>query len=132
VRVRVRRPHRCADDPDAFAGEDRIERRREFAVSVVKQEADLAVAIVEVHQQVARLLQHPGRVRVARAREVLNAAATDREKYEHVQAPEPDRIDGQKVAGEHRVTLLAHEGAPAVPVALRRGREAGVGEHASH
>jgi hypothetical protein len=41
VRVRVRRPHRRSDDPDPFAGEDRIERCRELAVSVVEEEAHL-------------------------------------------------------------------------------------------
>jgi hypothetical protein len=33
----------------------------------------------------------------------------------------PDRVDGQKVAGEHRVVDLAQERAPDVPVALWRG-----------
>ncbi len=33
----------------------------------------------------------------------------------------PDRVDGQKVAGEQRVVALAQERAPDVPVALWRG-----------
>jgi hypothetical protein len=107
VRVRVRRPDRRPDDPHAFAGEDRIERRRELAVSIVNQEAHRAVAIVEVHQQVARLLQHPGRVGVTRAGDVLDTAAADREKDEHVQTAKPDRVDGQKVTREDRVAVLA-------------------------
>jgi hypothetical protein len=55
--------------------------------------------------------------------------AADREEDEHVEAAKPDRVDREKVTGEDRVALLAQECAPAVPVALRRGREAGVGEH---
>ncbi len=39
-RVRLRRSHRCLDDPDAFAGEDRVEAARELAVAVADQEAE--------------------------------------------------------------------------------------------
>src|SRR5436305_8584616 len=38
----------------------------------------------------------------------------------------------RKVAGEHRVAVLAQERAPAGAVALRRGWDAGFGEHAAH
>ena len=89
-------------------------------------------AIVEVHQQVARLLQHPSRVRAARAGEVFDPTAADREEDKHVQAAKPDGVDGQEVASDDRITLLAQEAAPGQPVALRRGRDAGVGEHAAH
>src|SRR5262245_53059069 len=96
VRVGVRRPNRRADAPDAFAGEDGIERGGELAVAVVDKEAHLAAALVEVDQQVARLLQHPSGVWVPRAGEVLDAATAGREKDEHVQAPKADRVDGRK------------------------------------
>jgi RimJ/RimL family protein N-acetyltransferase len=67
VGVRVRRPHRRPDDFDAFAGEGGIERCGELAVAVVNEEAHLAATIVEVHQQVARLLPlRPARVSVFR------------------------------------------------------------------
>ena len=39
-RIRLRRSHRCLDDPDAFAGEDRVEAARELAVAVAEQEAE--------------------------------------------------------------------------------------------
>ena len=49
VRVPVRRSDRRADDADACAREDGIERCREPAVSVVYEEAHLAVAIFSPH-----------------------------------------------------------------------------------
>jgi hypothetical protein len=40
--------------------------------------------IVECHQQIAGLLQPPPRVRLAGEREMLDAAAANREEDEHV------------------------------------------------
>src|SRR4051812_24410207 len=73
VRVRVRGANRRTDDPDTCALEQPIEGRGELAIAVMDEEAHLAAAIVEVDQQVARLLRDPGRVRVAGAGEVLDA-----------------------------------------------------------
>src|SRR6266496_2728135 len=53
---RVRRPDRCADDRDLFALEDAVEGAAELRVAVVDQEARPLAALVEIHQQVARLL----------------------------------------------------------------------------
>jgi hypothetical protein len=39
-RVRLRRPKRCADDLDAFASKDLVERVAELAVAIVDQEAE--------------------------------------------------------------------------------------------
>jgi hypothetical protein len=63
-----------------------VEGARELRVAVVDQEPDPLVAVVELHQQVARLLQHPGGIRVAGAGEVLDPALADRKEDEHVQA----------------------------------------------
>jgi hypothetical protein len=78
----------------------------------VNEEAHLPIAVVEVHQQVARLLQHPGGVRLAGASQVLDAAAADREEDKDVQALQPDRIDGEEVAGEDRLAVRSQEAAP--------------------
>ena len=64
--------------------------------------------------------------------EVFNPTAADREQDKHVQAAKPDGVDGQEVASDDRIALLAQEAAPGQLVALRRGRDAGVGEHAAH
>jgi hypothetical protein len=91
MRVRVRRPHRRSDHPRPVATEDRVEGAAELAVTVVDQESAPRAAIVEVHQQVARLLQHPPAVRVARAGHVLDPAAADADEEEDVQPPQPCR-----------------------------------------
>src|SRR5262249_47467931 len=64
------------------------------------EEVRRAVAIVEVDQQIACLLKHPGRVRIAGTGDVLDTATADREEDEHVQAAKPDGVNGQEVAGE--------------------------------
>jgi hypothetical protein len=68
------------EDVDSVALEEGVEGARELRVTIVDQEPHLAVLVVELHKQVARLLQHPGRVRLAGNREVLDAAAPDREE----------------------------------------------------
>jgi hypothetical protein len=90
-----------------FSVAKRASKARELRVTVVDQEPHPPVAVVELHQQVARLLQHPRRVWLARASEVLDAAAADREEDEHVEAAQPDRIDGEEVAGEDRLAMRA-------------------------
>jgi len=62
VRSRPRCLHRRFDDTDAFGAEDLIEVARELAVA--DQEARPQVFVVESHQQVARLLRHPGAMRI--------------------------------------------------------------------
>src|SRR5262249_51334682 len=72
-----------------------------------------------------RLLQHPIGIRLAGAGDVFDPAAADREEDEHVQASQPDGVDGQEVAGEDRLAVCAQEAAPRLPVALRRWRQTG-------
>src|SRR3954452_8137685 len=100
MRVRVRRLHRRTDYLDLPARQESVEGGRELRVSVVDQEPHLPAAVVELHQQVASLLQHPRAVRFAGAGEVLDPTAPDREEDEHVHASQPDRVDGEEIAGE--------------------------------
>jgi hypothetical protein len=64
VRVRIRRLHRRPGHLDLLARQERIEGARELRVSVVDHEPHPPVAVIELHQQVAGLLQHPRRVRL--------------------------------------------------------------------
>src|SRR5262249_41530420 len=124
VRVRVRCPYRRADDRDALACEGGVEGARELLVPVVDQEPHPPVAVVEVHQQVARRLGNPAGVGVAGAGEVLDPAAADREEDQYPQAPKPERLHGEEVSGQDRFALRAQERAPLLPVALWRRRNA--------
>jgi len=47
------------DDLDPVALEERVEGAGELRVTIVDQEAHLPAAVVELHEEVARLLQHP-------------------------------------------------------------------------
>src|SRR6478752_7715866 len=66
VRSRLRRPHPRLDHPDALGAEDLVELAGELAVAITDQEARTHALVVELHQQVARLLGHPAAVRVGR------------------------------------------------------------------
>src|SRR5436190_8874804 len=65
----------------------------------------------------SRLLQHPAGVRFAGDREVLDAAAADGDEREHVQAPQPDGVDGEKVAGKDGFAVRSQEAAPGLGIA---------------
>ena len=50
VGVRVRRPHRGADDPHALAAEHRVEVEAELAVAIVEQEPEPLLRVAELHR----------------------------------------------------------------------------------
>jgi hypothetical protein len=102
--------------------------RGSFRVAIVGQEPHLAIAVVGIHQQVARLLEHPRRVRAAGAGEILNPAAAHREEHEHVEAAQPDGVDGEEVAGEDRLAMRSQETAPRLRLAPRSRRHPSLGE----
>jgi hypothetical protein len=54
--VRVRRLDRCADHGDTLALEDVVEAAAELGVAIVDEETEWLFALVDRHQQVARLL----------------------------------------------------------------------------
>ena len=61
VRPRPRCAHRRLDHADAFGAEDLVEVTGELAVAVADQKPRPDIFVVELHQQVARLLGHPAR-----------------------------------------------------------------------
>jgi hypothetical protein len=86
---------------DLLGRQQRVEGARKLRISIVDQEPPASVAVVERHQQVARLLQHPSSVRFAGAGEILDSAAADRKEHEHVQA-----VTGPRRRLEERVTVV--------------------------
>src|SRR6266511_1622972 len=107
VRIRIRSADGRPDDPHALDAEDLVEAASKLAVAIVKQKAEGLFPVVQVHQQVARLLCDPASIRVARAGHELDPTTLEREEEEDVDPREPDRLDRQEVAGEHRRCLLA-------------------------
>src|SRR5918994_350552 len=95
VGIGVRGSDRRSDDRDAFATEDLVEAAAEFAVAVVKQEAEGLAAVGELHHEVPGLLRDPTAVWVARACDELDAAALERDEEEDVDAGQPDGLGGE-------------------------------------
>lgn len=120
VRVAVRCLDGRADHGDPFALEDVIEAAAELGVAIVDKEAERLLAIVERHQQVARLLGCPGACRVRAAGDELDPAALEREEEEDVDPLQPGRLDGEEIAGEGRRRVPAEEVPPRELVSPRR------------
>ncbi len=100
VRSRPRCLHRRFDDTDAFGAEDLIEVARELAVAVADQEARPHPFVVESHQQVVRLLGHPGALRVSGDARDVHATAREFNEEQDIQTLEEDGVHGEEVALE--------------------------------
>jgi len=85
-RIRPGCPDRRPDDPHVGAGEDRVERSGELAVTVMDQEPQPVGSIVEVHEQVAGLLSDPGPGRVGGDPGDVHVAAAVLDHHEDVEA----------------------------------------------
>jgi hypothetical protein len=121
--VRVWGSDRRADDLHALAAEDFIEGATEFAVVVVKQKLEGLLPVGEEHQQVSRLLCDPAPIWIACARDELDPTTLERDEEQNVDAAQPDGLDRQEVAGEHRRCLPAQEQPPTQPVSFGRRRQ---------
>ena len=75
VSVCVRRLAGCANHFDARTLEKSIESMRELGVAIVEEEPHLPPTLVEIHEEVARLLQNPGGFRRAGAGDGSNSGA---------------------------------------------------------
>ena len=111
-RVGVRRAKRRADYLDALALEDVVESAAELAVAVADQEPDRPRPIRERPGKLASLLGCPPPIRVGTTTSEMNAAAAEFDEEEDVQAAEPQRFDGEEVAGDHRGGIRTKELAP--------------------
>jgi hypothetical protein len=101
VRPRLWRAHRRFDHADTFGAEDLVERARELAVTVTDQNPrPTGTLVVELHQQVPRLLSHPASVGVGRDPGQVDAAARHFDEEQDVEPPEKQRVDGEEVAFE--------------------------------
>src|SRR6266540_520522 len=100
VRPCCRRPHGRFDDADAFRAEDLVELARELAVAITDQKPRPDVRVVELHQQVARLLSNPAAVGVGRDPGEVDAAGPELDEEQNVEALQEERVDREEVALE--------------------------------
>jgi hypothetical protein len=81
-----------------------------FAVTIMDQEPHPFEQAGEA--EVASLLNDPGSGRVRCATGEVDTPAAKLDEEEHVEAAQPDRLDGEEVAGEHARGLLSKERGP--------------------
>jgi len=122
-RVRPGRLGRSTDDPDVGTGEDGVECRGEFAVSVADQKPEPVGAVAEVHEKVAGLLGDPGAGGVGGDPGEVHAAAAVFDDEEDVEAAQEDGVDVGEVDGEDGVGLGGQELSPGRPSSSGRGIE---------
>ena len=109
-RIRNRSGDRRPEDLNVDGFEDGVEGGGELAVAVADQEPETAVGVVEVYDQVARLLGQPRSGRVCGDAQDVHppgGVLDDEERVEPVQA---DRVEMEDVAGEDRLGLRVNSG----------------------
>jgi len=124
-RVRPGRPHRCAQDADALAGEHGIEDVGELAVAIPDEEPDVCHAIAEVGQQIPRLLSNPGSAGVRRGAQKVDAAGGVLHHEQHGKPVTQQGVDAEEVGGENALCWGGEELSPGGAAAARCGIDAG-------
>jgi len=82
---------------------------RELAVAIADEEAHRLLPLGERHHQVASLLGDKTLVRIRGHATEVDAAARQLDEEQHVQTPQPNGVDGEKVTGDDRGRLRAQE-----------------------
>ena len=106
--------------------EDFVEGAAVLAVAVPDQEADTIVG--EVEAEVARLLSHPGAVRVSGAAGKPDAPVAVGDEEQRVVAAQKHALDREEIARYDARRLRSQELAPARAGAPRRWLQPRVGE----
>jgi hypothetical protein len=78
----------------------------------VNEEAERLLAIIESHQQAARLLSDPGACWIRRAGHELDPAALQQDKEEDVNPFQPCGLGGEEITGKRCRRVLAQEFPP--------------------
>jgi hypothetical protein len=84
-----------------------------LAVSVADQKDHRHTLVVEAHDQIARLLGHPGPVRVGRDTGDAHAPARKLDEEQDVEALQEQRVDGKEIALDDARRLAAQKLPPA-------------------
>jgi hypothetical protein len=113
---------------NAFAGEDGVEVRGELAVAVANQKPKPFGLLLRCRGELTRLLCSAGAGRVGGAAGEVDAAASELDEEEDVEALQQDRLDGEEIDGEHALSLVPHKDPPAESAAVAGRPETGVAE----
>jgi hypothetical protein len=112
MRPRLRRSHWRLDHSDSGGAEDLVEVAGELAVAITDHKPRLDPLVVDVHEQVARLLGHPCAVGIRRDPGEVHTTSRQLNEEQDVEPPQEDRVDGQEIALEDACCLLAKELCP--------------------
>src|SRR5436190_1735791 len=108
-RRRPRAQHWRLDHLDSCGAEDLVEVAGELAVAITDHKPRLDTLVVDVHEQVARLLGHPCAVGLRRDPGEVHATSRQLNEKQDVEPPQEDRVDGQEIALEDACRLLTKE-----------------------
>ena len=100
VGVRSGCPHRRNEHPGSLRAEHIAEPAAELRVVVTHDEACPPPSFSQDQQQVAGLLGDPAAVGIGGHPGQVDPPGVQFDEEQHVQPPQPDRIDGEEVAGE--------------------------------
>jgi len=115
VGIGIRGPKRRAQHLSAGAGEDGVEARDVLRIPVTEEKLDLDALVFEVGGDVSRLLGDPGTVRMVSHPRDPNPSAAEFDEEEHVEPPEPERVEGEEVGGHDMGCLRSQECPPCGP-----------------
>jgi hypothetical protein len=100
VAVCAGRPRRNLDGLDTGRGEHRVEGGGELGVPVADEEPQPVGLLIKVHQQITRRLGNPRAGRMRGDAGQVDPTVIKLDHEQHVQAGQPDRLDGEEIAGE--------------------------------
>ena len=83
-----------------------VEVTRELAVAVTDRKPRLDAVVIKLHQQGARLLGHPGAVRVGRDPGQMHTASRQLDEEQHIEPLQEERVDSDEFALEYARRLL--------------------------
>src|SRR5947199_10399388 len=87
----------------------------EFAAAVVDETPDRRRSSWERPTELPGLLNGPAAIRVRGAAGEMDAARAELGEEQHIQASEPERLNGEKIAVDDRLSVYAQERTPAEP-----------------
>ena len=100
------------NDLSPLASEHLIKLIGEFLIPIANQKPQRFRALGQSPRQLTRLLDDPRGTRVRRATGHMHTAAAQFDEEEHVEALQPDRLDGEEVDGRQTLAVSANELAP--------------------
>jgi hypothetical protein len=110
--VRLRRLNRRPHDPNAGTLKHLIEAPRELAIVVPNQQANRFRTFGEHPRYLTCLLRDPPVAGMGGTAGEVHASRGHFDEEQHVQPPQPDRVDGEEINGDHALRLRLKEVTP--------------------